>query len=139
MDDSITSVWNWNYKIANEIIDENELKAKIILTVHGAFYPKCDTEMLYLSRRNGGRNLISCQDCIEKENNLGWYVKDAVAPFLTTLEASCHEKLKLCNERNIKKKKTKTKRNNTERKNMDSLHEIRTSRQIQETRGYGWG
>jgi len=34
-------------------------KTRKIMTMHGAFHPKSDVDRLYLTRREGGRGLIS--------------------------------------------------------------------------------
>ena len=54
-------------------------KSRKIMTMHGAFHPKSDTDRLYLTREKGGRGLISCEGCVRsEENNLGWYVRNSV-------------------------------------------------------------
>ena len=48
------------------------------LTMYGAFHPKSDIDRLYVKRRDGGRGLISIEDCVRsEENNLGLYVRDS--------------------------------------------------------------
>lgn len=47
-------------------------KTRKMLSVHKAFHLKSDIDRLYLPRRNGVRELTSCQNCIEaEENSLG--------------------------------------------------------------------
>ena len=46
------------------------------MTMHGAFHPMSDVDRLYLTRREGGRGLISIQHCVRgEENSLSLYVK----------------------------------------------------------------
>ena len=38
-------------------------------------HPRSDVARIYVSRKKGGRGLISCENCNEHEkNNLAWYV-----------------------------------------------------------------
>ena len=49
------------------------------MTMHGAFHPKSDADKLYLTREKGGCGLISCEGCVQsEENNLGWYVRNSM-------------------------------------------------------------
>ena len=58
-------------------------KTRKTMTMYGALHPKSDIHRIYLPREKGGRGLISCEDCIScEENNLGWYIKNSVEPFL---------------------------------------------------------
>ena len=44
--------------------------------MHKGLHPKSDVDRLYLSRKDGGRGLLSCEEAMKsKENNLGWYLK----------------------------------------------------------------
>ena len=53
------------------------------MMVQGAFHPKSYTERLYLTRQKRGNRLIRYEGCIENDNNnLGWYVKNSVEPFI---------------------------------------------------------
>ena len=48
---------------------------KNIMTMNGAFHPKSDTELLYLTRERGGHGLVICEGCVRsEEKNLGSYV-----------------------------------------------------------------
>ena len=44
-------------------------KSRPIMTMHGAFHPKSDTDRLYLTREKGGRGLISSEGCVQREEN----------------------------------------------------------------------
>ena len=47
-----------------------------LLTMHKGLHPKSDVDGFYLSRKDGGRGLLSCEAVIKsEENNLGWYLK----------------------------------------------------------------
>ena len=36
-----------------------------MFTIHGALHPKSDVDRLYIPRKEGGRGLISIEDCVE--------------------------------------------------------------------------
>ena len=49
---------------------KNELQAidsktRKLFTIHGALHPKSDVDRLYIPRKEGGRDLISIEDCVE--------------------------------------------------------------------------
>ena len=42
------------------------------------FRPKSDTARLYVSRKKGGRGLISCKECVRtEENSLNLYIENS--------------------------------------------------------------
>ena len=46
-------------------------------------YPRSDVAWLYVSRKNGGRRLIGCENSVEsEENGLCWYIKKIIEPML---------------------------------------------------------
>ena len=52
---------------------ELDRKTRNLLTMHKELYPKSDVDRLYVSRKEGGRGLVSCESTIKsEENNLGW-------------------------------------------------------------------
>ena len=74
------------YGAVNEL-DQMDRKTRKILTINREFHPKGDINRLYVSRKKGGRGLISCKNCIaSEENNLGWYVKNKVEPLLIAVK-----------------------------------------------------
>ena len=45
--------------------------------MHIELHPKTDVDRLYVSRKEGGRGLTSCESTIRsEENNLGWYLEN---------------------------------------------------------------
>ena len=45
------------------------------MTIYGGLHPKSDSDGLYQKRKQGGRGLISVEQCIrEEESSLGFYV-----------------------------------------------------------------
>ena len=49
---------------------KNELQAidrktRKLFTIYGALHPKSDVDRLYIPRKEGGRGLISTEDCVE--------------------------------------------------------------------------
>ena len=66
-------------KWTSDELKNTDRKSRKIMTMHGAFHHKSDTDRLYLNREKGGRGLISCEGCVRsEENNLGWYVRNSV-------------------------------------------------------------
>ena len=56
-------------------IDRNTWK---MISLHSAFHLKSGVDRLYLTRREGGRGLISIQHCVrDEENSLRLYVKNS--------------------------------------------------------------
>ena len=45
-----------------QVIDR---KTRKLFTIHGALHPKSDVDRLYIPRKEGGRGLISIEDCVE--------------------------------------------------------------------------
>ena len=65
-------ILTWNV----EELKELDRKTRKLLTMHKGLHPKSDVDRLYLSRKDGGRGLMSCEHVIRsEENNLGWYLK----------------------------------------------------------------
>ena len=53
-----------------------DIKTRKMMTLYGALHPKSDVDRVYGARQKGGRGLISCEMCVEaEENNLAWYVR----------------------------------------------------------------
>ena len=52
-------------------------------------HPRSDVAQLYVSRENGERGLIGCENSVKsEENGLGWYVKNNIEPFLVSVRTS---------------------------------------------------
>ena len=68
-------------------------KSRKTMTIYAGLHPKSDVDRLYVKRKEGGRGLISVEQCIrEEENSLGFYVADSeegvsVAETINTREA----------------------------------------------------
>ena len=46
--------------------------------MHTGLHPKNDVDRIYVSRKEGGRELMSCESTIRNaENNIGWYHKNS--------------------------------------------------------------
>ena len=45
-----------------QVIDR---KTKKLFTIYGALHPKSDVDRLYITRKEGGRGVISTEDCVE--------------------------------------------------------------------------
>ena len=52
-----------------------ERKSRKAMTMYGGLHPKSDVDRLHVKRKEGGKGLISVEQCIrEEENSLGFYV-----------------------------------------------------------------
>ena len=40
-------------------------ETKTLFAIYGALHPKSDVDILYIPRKEGGRSLISIEDCVE--------------------------------------------------------------------------
>ena len=68
-------IFNWN---KNEL-QEMGRKTKKFMTMNKELHPRSDVKRLYVSRRNGGRGLIGCENSVKsKENGPGWYIKNNI-------------------------------------------------------------
>ena len=53
------------YLAANCELQSIDRKTRKLFTIHGALHPKSDVDRLYIPRKEGGRGLISIEDCVE--------------------------------------------------------------------------
>ena len=59
------------------------------MTMNKELHPRSDVARLYVSRKNGGRRLIGCENNVKsEENGLGWCVKNNVEPLLVAVRTS---------------------------------------------------
>eukprot|EP00795_Rhopilema_esculentum_P003517 gene3517-biopygen1669 len=59
-------------------LESMDRRTRKLMTMSKKLHPRSDVARIYVSRKKGGRGLISCEYCIENEtNNLAWYVKHA--------------------------------------------------------------
>ena len=66
-------VLEWRFDKLKEL----DRKTRKLLTMHKVLHPKSDVDGLYVSRKEGGRGLVSCESATgSAENNLGWYLKN---------------------------------------------------------------
>ena len=40
-------------------------KTRKLFTIYGALHPKSDVDRLYITRKEGGRGVISIEDCVQ--------------------------------------------------------------------------
>ena len=51
-------------------------RTRKIITMNEELHPRSDVARLYVGRKQGGRGLISCENCVSTEINiLAWYIK----------------------------------------------------------------
>ena len=102
-------IFKWN---KNEL-QEMDRKAR------KSMKPRSDVARLYVSRKNGERGLIGCENSVEsEENGLGWYIKNKIEPLLVAVKTSrtiTHRETVGPNE--FKKTKNKEKSKWTEKRN----------------------
>ena len=59
-------------------LQEIDRKTRKVMTINKELHPRSDVARIYVSRKRGGRGLMSCENCVEgEENNLGWYIKNS--------------------------------------------------------------
>ena len=103
-------------------------------------HPKSDIARLYVSRKNGGRGLIGCENRVKsEENDLGWYVKNNIEPLLAAVRTSrtiTHEETVDPKEFKKIKEVQRKKMNGLQKECMDNLLEMWRTR-IRTTHGDG--
>ena len=73
----------WN---KNEL-QEMEKKTRKFMTMNKELHLRSDVAQWYVSRKNGGRELIGCENSVKsKENGQGWYFKNNVELLLVQPE-----------------------------------------------------
>ena len=58
-------VLEWRFDELKEL----DRKTRKLLTIHKGLHPKTDVDRLYVSRKEGGRGLMSCESTIRSEEN----------------------------------------------------------------------
>ena len=62
---------NWTKEDSREM----DRKTRELLNIYRCMHPQADIDRLYCKRKEGGRGLISIEDCITiEENSLGYYI-----------------------------------------------------------------
>ena len=65
-------ILKWN---KNELREMGR-KTRKLMTMNKELHPRSDVAQLYVSRKNGGRELTGCENSVKsEENGLGWYIK----------------------------------------------------------------
>ena len=64
----------WN----KEELQEIDRKSRKIIIMNKELHPRSDVARMYVPREKGGRDLISCESCVgREENKLSWYVRNS--------------------------------------------------------------
>ena len=75
---------NWT----KEELRKMDRKTRKLLTIHNAMHPQADVDRLYMKRAEGGRGLISLEECVELEcESLAKYIHKAMRFCLQLLNA----------------------------------------------------
>ena len=73
---------------ASELKDLDR-KSRKAMMMYGLLHPKSDVDRLYVKRKEGGRGLISVEQCIrEEENSLGFYVANSEENLIRVVSAA---------------------------------------------------
>ena len=128
-------ILKWN---KNEL-QETDRKTRKLKTINNELHPQSDIARLHVSRKNGGRGLIGCENRVKsEENSLGWYLKNNLEPLLAAVRTSritTHEET--IDPKELKKiKERQRKMNGMQKECMDNLLETWRTR-IRTTHGDG--
>ena len=128
-------ILKWN---KNEL-QETDRKTRKLMTINNELHPQSDIARLHVSRKNGGRGLIGCENRVKsEENSLGWYLKNNLEPLLAAVRTSritTHEET--IDPKELKKiKEGQRKMNGMQKECMNNLLEIWRTR-IRTTHGDG--
>ena len=78
-------ILKWNKNEPQEM----DRKTRKSITINKELHPRSDVAWLYVSRKNGGRVLIGCEDIVKsEENGLGWHVKNNIELLLVPVRKS---------------------------------------------------
>ena len=57
------------------------------MTMTKELHPRRDVTRLYVSRKNGGKGLIGCENSVKsEENGIIWYVRNNIEPLLVAVK-----------------------------------------------------
>ena len=92
-------------EMAKEEVREMDRKTRKIITMYGGLHPRSNVQWLYLPRSEGGRGLVSLDDCVNDEReNLALYALRSNEKL--TIAATAELKLeKFINVQNSKERK----------------------------------
>ena len=80
-----TGILTWN---KNEL-QEMDRKTKKFMKMNKELHPRSGATRLHVSRKNGRKGLIGCENNVKSEDNgLDWYVKNNVEPLLVAVRTS---------------------------------------------------
>jgi len=69
-----------------------DVKTRKILTMNGIFHKKGNVDRLYLKRNEGGRGLMSVEDCVRiEENNLEGYMTNSLESLIVAANDILYE------------------------------------------------
>ena len=85
------SIIRYGAGIINWRVDElKAVNTRKLLTIYRALHPQADVDRLYYKRADGGRGLISVEDCVEIQvNSLYSYVERRKEPLLKAVKKTC--------------------------------------------------
>ena len=57
-------------------LQEIDRKIRKAMKINKELHPRSDVARIYVSRKRGGRGMLSCENCVEGEEiSLSWYLK----------------------------------------------------------------
>ena len=66
-------ILDWNSEDVRRMV----VKTRKILTMNGALHPRSNVDRIYLKRNEGGRGLLSIEECVKsEEKGLYEYIND---------------------------------------------------------------
>ena len=60
-------IWCWSVRLDERRIEKYCIKTRNLITMNGSLHPKGNISRLSLARKEGGRGLTSCEECVNVE------------------------------------------------------------------------
>ena len=117
-------------------LQEMDRKTRKLFTIYGGLHPKSDVDRLYLPRKDGGRGLISIEDCVELANRgLEVYIHGSEERLIKAARGDKKEDLETTSVLKTKKKEKKLK--NWEEKVLHGQY-IRQTKEVRSDQSWTW-
>ena len=117
-------------------LQEMDRKTRKLFTIYGGLHPKSDVDRLYLPRKDGGRGLISIEDCVELAiRGLEVYIHGSEERLIKAARGDKKEDLETTSVLKTKKKEKKLK--NWEEKVLHGQY-IRQTKEVRSDQSWTW-